>query len=156
MPVAKELRTNPRWKRRFCWYKYRKEIAICLCLRLWPSSPSQVIAFYRDRREATRRRCLAGQNAGGVREVINRYGDTAAAASAYLCWRIRERNRRSIRSECNAAKVSRKFPQRELASTARMAMAATGGDGPTGRSSRNLPTNCIGSCGKFQCPDGVD
>jgi len=126
MPVAKELRTNPALEAQVFWYKYRKEIAILLILAIVAIIAIAGYRLYRDRREATAATLFSGaKTPAAYEEVINRYGDTAAAASAYLLLADSERKQAKY-SEANATllKFLEKFPQRELVSTARMAMAA--------------------------------
>ena len=126
MPVAKELRTNPALEAQVFWYKYRREIAILLVLAIVAIIGIAGYRLYRDRREATAATLFSGaKTPAAYEEVINRYGDTAAAASAYLLLADSERKQAKY-SEANATllKFLEKFPQRELASTARMAMAA--------------------------------
>src|SRR4029077_16411486 len=126
MPVAKELRTNPALEAQVFWYKYRKEIAILLGLAIVAIIALAGYRLYRDRREATAATLFSGAKApAAYEEVINRYGDTAAAASAYLLLADAERKEEKY-SEGNATllKYLEKFPQHDLASTARMAMAA--------------------------------
>src|SRR5947208_738574 len=126
MPVAKELRTNPALEAQVFWYKYRKEIAILLVLAIVAIIAIAGYRLYRDRREATAATFFSGaKTPAAYEEVINRYGDTAAAASAYLLLADSERKQAKY-SEANATllKFLEKFPQRELVSAARMAMAA--------------------------------
>jgi TolA-binding protein len=126
MPIAKELRTHPALEAQVFWFKYRREIAILLILAIVAVFTVAGYRFYRDRREATAATLFAAaKTPSAYEEVINRYGDTAAAASAYLLLADGQR-RQAKYSEANAtlAKFLEKFPQHELASTARMAMAA--------------------------------
>lgn len=126
MPIAKELSTDPALEAQVFWYKYRKEIASLLILAIVAIFAIAGYRLYRDRREATAATLFGAAKApAAYEEVINRYGDTAAAASAYLLLADEER-KESKYSEANATleKFLEKFPQHELASTARMAMAA--------------------------------
>jgi TolA-binding protein len=126
MPIAKELSTNPALEAQVFWYKYRKQIAILLILAIVAIFTIAGYRLYRDRREATAATLFgAAKTTAAYEEVINRYGDTAAAASAYLLLADGQR-KQSKYSESNATLVKflEKFPQHELASTARMAMAA--------------------------------
>jgi TolA-binding protein len=126
MPIAKELRTDPALEAQFFWFKYRREIAILLILAIVAIFAIAGYRFYRGRREATAATLFAAaKTPAAYEEVINRYGDTAAAASAYLL--LAEVQRKQAKyAEANATLVKflEKFPQHELASTARMAMAA--------------------------------
>jgi TolA-binding protein len=126
MPIAKELRTDPALEAQFFWFKYRREIAILLILAIVAIFAIAGYRFYRGRREATAATLFAAaKTPAAYEEVINRYGDTAAAASAYLL--LAEVQRKQAKyAEANATLVKflEKFPQHELAGTARMAMAA--------------------------------
>src|SRR5437868_10925655 len=126
MPIAKELRTDPALEAQVFWFKYRREIAILLVLAVVAIFAIAGYRFYRDRREATAATLFgAAKTPAAYEEVINRYGGTAAAASAYLLLADGQRKQAKY-TEANATLVKflEKFPQHELASTARMAMAA--------------------------------
>ena len=126
MPVTKELKTDPALDAQVFWYKYRKEIAIVLGLAVIAMVGVAGYRLYRDRREATAASLFAAaKSPAAYEEIINRYGDTAAAASAYLLLADAQRNDGKY-AEANATllRFLDKFPQHQLASTARMAMAA--------------------------------
>jgi tetratricopeptide (TPR) repeat protein len=126
MPIAKELNTDPALDAQVFWYKYRKEIAILLGLAVLGMVGIAGYRLYRDRREATAATLFAAaKNPAGYEEVINHYSDTAAAASAYLL--LADAQRRDGKyAEANSTllKFLDRFPRHELATTARMAMAA--------------------------------
>src|SRR4029077_3077678 len=101
-------------------------IAILLVLAIVDIIAIAGYRLYRDRREATGATLVSGpKTLPAYEKEINRCGDTAAAPSAYLLLADSERKQAKY-SEANATllKFLEKFPQRELASTARMAMAA--------------------------------
>ena len=126
MPIAKELSTDPALEAQVFWYKYRKEIAIILVIAIVAIFAVAGYRLYRDRHEAAAATLFgAAKTPSDYEEVINRYGDTPAAASAYLLLADGER-KQSKYAEANATLVKflEKFPQHELASTARMAIAA--------------------------------
>jgi tetratricopeptide (TPR) repeat protein len=126
MPIAKELRTDPALEAQVFWFKYRREIAILLILAIVAIFAIAGYRFYRDRHEAAAATLFgAAKTPAAYEEVINRYGDTTAAASAYLLLADGQRKQAKY-AEANATLVKflEKFPQHELASTARMAMAA--------------------------------
>ena len=126
MPIAKELSTDPALEAQVFWYKYRKEITILLVLAIVAIFAIAGYRLYRDRREAGAATLFAAaKTPTAYEEVIKRYGNTDAAASAYLLLANEER-KNSKYAEANATLVKflEKFPQHELASTARMAMAA--------------------------------
>jgi predicted negative regulator of RcsB-dependent stress response len=126
MPIAKEVTTDPALEAQVFWFKYRREIAILVILAIVAIFAVAGYRFYRDRREASAATLFAAaKTPTAYEEIIKRYGDTAAAASAYLLLANEER-KNSKYAEANATLVKflEKFPQHELASTARMAMAA--------------------------------
>ena len=126
MPIAKELTTDPALEAQVFWFKYRREIAILVILAIVAIFAVAGYRFYRDRREAGAATLFAAaKTPTAYEEVIKRYGNTDAAASAYLLLANEER-KNSKYAEANATLVKflEKFPQHELASTARMAMAA--------------------------------
>src|SRR5258705_13716384 len=115
MPVAKELRTNPALEAQVFWYKYRREIAILLVLAIVAIIAIAGYRLYRNRREATAATLFSGaKTPAAYEEVINRYGDTAAAASAYLLLADSER-KQAKNSEANETllKIHEKFQQLE-------------------------------------------
>ncbi len=126
MQTAKALRTDTALEAQVFWFKYRKEIASLLVIAILAIIAIAGYRFYRDRREATASTLFgAAKTAAEYQEVISRYGDTSAAASAYLLLADAQRKQGKY-SEANATlqRFLEKFPQHELASTARMAIAA--------------------------------
>ena len=126
MPIAKEATADPALGAQVFWYKYQREIAILLGLAVLGIVGLAGYRLYRDRREATAATLFsAAKTPPAYEELINQYGDTAAAASAYLL--LADAQRRDGKyAEANATLVKflEKFPRSELAATARMAMAA--------------------------------
>src|SRR5436190_24041372 len=85
MPIAKELKTDPALEAQVFWYKYRREIAILLGVAVLGLVGITGYRLYSDRREATAATLFAGaKTPAAYGKVINQYGDTSAAASAYL------------------------------------------------------------------------
>jgi len=126
MPIAKQATTDPALEAQVFWYKYRKEIAILLGLAVLGIVGVAGYRLYRDRREATAATLFsAAKTPAAYEELINQHGDTAAAASAYLLLADAQRKDGKF-AEANATllKFLEKFPRHELATTARMAMAA--------------------------------
>jgi TolA-binding protein len=126
MPIAKEATTDPALDAQFFWYKYRREIAIVLGLAILGLVGAAGYRLYRDRREATAATLFsAAKTPAAYQDLINQYSDTGAAASAYLLLADAQRKEGKY-AEANATLVKflEKFPRHELASTARMAMAA--------------------------------
>ena len=126
MPIAKAQPADPALEAQVFWLKYRKELLALLAIALVAISVLTGYRVYRERREtaASAMFGLAG-TANEYLQVINRYGDTPAAAAAYLLLANIQRDERKF-SEANATLQTfvDKFPQHELVSTARMAMAA--------------------------------
>jgi tetratricopeptide (TPR) repeat protein len=126
MPIAKEVSPDPALDAQLFWYKYRKEIAILLVLAVVGIVFVAGYRLYRDRREATAASLFStAKTPAAYEEIITRYGDTGAAASAYLLLADAQRKDGKY-ADANATlmKFLEKFPRHELATTARMAMAA--------------------------------
>ena len=126
MPIAKEATTDPALDAQVFWYKYRREIAILLGLAVLGIVGVTGYRIYRDRREAAAATLFsAAKTPAAYEELINQHSDTAAAASAYLLLADAQRKDGKY-AEANATleKFLEKFPRHELATTARMAMAA--------------------------------
>jgi predicted negative regulator of RcsB-dependent stress response len=126
MPIAKEATTDPALEAQVFWYKYRREIAILLGLAVLGIVGVAGYRLYRDRREATAATLFsAAKTPAAYEDLINQYNNTGAAASAYLLLADAQRKDRKY-AEANATleKFLEKFPRHELATTARMAMAA--------------------------------
>ena len=126
MPIAKEATTDPALEAQVFWYKYRRETAILLGLAVLGIVGVAGYRLYRDRREATAATLFsAAKTPAAYEDLINQYSNTGAAASAYLLLADAQRKDRKY-AEANATleKFLEKFPRHELATTARMAMAA--------------------------------
>ncbi len=126
MPIAKEATTDPALEAQFFWYKYRREIAILLGLAVLGIVGVAGYRLYRDRREATAATLFsAAKTPAAYEEVINQHSDTAAAASAYLLLAdAQHKDGNYVEANTTLMKFLEKFPRHELATTARMAMAA--------------------------------
>jgi predicted negative regulator of RcsB-dependent stress response len=126
MPIAKEATTDPALEAQVFWYKYRREIAILLGLAVLGIAGFAGYRLYRDRGEATAATLFsAAKTPAAYEKLINQHSNTAAAASAYLLLADAQRKDGKY-AEANATLVKflEKFPRHELATTARMAMAA--------------------------------
>jgi TolA-binding protein len=126
MPIAKAQPADPALEAQVFWLKYRKELLALLAIALVAISVLTGYRVYRERREtAASAMFSSARTANEYLQVINRYGDTSAAAAAYLLLANIQRDERKF-SEANATLQTfvDKFPQHELVSTARMAMAA--------------------------------
>jgi predicted negative regulator of RcsB-dependent stress response len=125
MPIAKEISSDRALEAHVFWYKYRKELVVLLVILIIAIFGVAAYKFYRDRRETTAATLFsAAETTSQYEEVINQYGDTAAAASAYLML-ADELRKQAKYAEANATLVKflEKFPKHALASTARMAIA---------------------------------
>ena len=126
MPPTKVQSPDPTLEAQVFWLRYRKEIAGLLIVVIIALFAFAGYRFYRDRRETTASALFASaKTANDYAEVINRYGDTAAAATACLLLADAQRKDRKF-AEANVTleQFINKFPQHELVPTARMAMAA--------------------------------
>lgn len=67
------------------WMRYRKEIVALLALALVALIVFGAYRMYRDRQESAAATMFARATTGGdYEQIIDRYGDTAAASGAYL------------------------------------------------------------------------
>ncbi len=126
MPIAKVQPADAALEAQVFWLKYRKELLALLAIALVAISVVTGYRVYRERREtAASAMFSSARTTDDYLDMINRYGDTSAAAAAYLLLANIQRGERKF-SEANATLQTfvDKFPQHELVSTARMAMAA--------------------------------
>jgi predicted negative regulator of RcsB-dependent stress response len=126
MPIAKPQPADPALEAQVFWLKHRKEFLSLLAIALVAISVVTVYRVYRERREtAASAMFSSARTANDYVQVISRYGDTSAGAAAYLLLANIEREERKF-PEANATLQTfvEKFPQHELVSTARMAIAA--------------------------------
>jgi predicted negative regulator of RcsB-dependent stress response len=126
MPIAKAQSPDPALEAQVFWLKYRKELLGLLAIALVAISAVTAYRVYRDRREMAASAMFgSARSANDYLQVINRYGDTSGAAAAYLLLANIQREERKF-SEANTTLQTfiDKFPQHELVSTARMAIAA--------------------------------
>ena len=126
MSIAKAQSPDPALEAQVFWLKYRKELLGLLAIALVAISAVTAYRVYRDRREMAASAMFgSARTANDYLQVINRYGDTSGAAAAYLLLANIQREERKL-SEANTMLQTfiDKFPQHELVSTARMAIAA--------------------------------
>jgi len=126
MPIAKPQPADPALEAQVFWLKYRKELLGLLAITLVAIIVVTGYRVYRERREAAASAMFSSARmANDYLQVIHRYGDTSAAAAAYLLLANIQREERKF-PEANATLETfvAKFPQHELVSTARMAIAA--------------------------------
>ena len=108
------------------WLRYRKEIAGLLVVGVLAICVFGAWRFIRDRREvAASAAFAAAKNPADYEQIVDRYGDTPAAASAYLLLADTQRKGGKIpNANATLERFLEKFSQHELASTARMSIAA--------------------------------
>ena len=126
MPIAKAQSADPALEAQVFWLRYRKELLSLLAIGLVAMSAVTGYRVYRDRREMAASAMFGSARTGSdYLQVINRYGDTSGAAAAYLLLANIQREERKF-SEANTTLQTfiDKFPQHELVTTARMAIAA--------------------------------
>jgi predicted negative regulator of RcsB-dependent stress response len=126
MPIAKSQPADPALEAQVFWLKYRKELLGFLAIALVAISVVTGYRVYQERREtAASAMFSSARTANDYVQVISRYGETSAAAAAYLLLANIQREERKF-PEANATLETfvAKFPQHELVSTARMAIAA--------------------------------
>jgi len=111
---------------RVFWERYKKEIVAVLVVAVLAAVGFTGYRFYSDRRATAASASLASaKTAQEYQQVIARYPNTPAAADAYLLLAEAQRSEKKF-AEANTTLEDfiAKFPQHELLSTARMAMAA--------------------------------
>src|SRR5437667_11976342 len=108
------------------WERFKNEIIGALIVVLLAVVGFTGYRFYSDRRAAAASALLASaRSAQEYQRVIDRYPSTPPAADAYLFLAEAQRNEKKF-AEANTTLQAfiAKYPQHELVSTARMAMAA--------------------------------
>src|ERR1700724_2794929 len=108
------------------WFRFKNEIVAVLVLLVLAILGLAGYYFYSDQRDSTAAAALAtAKKAQDYQEVIARYPNTPAGASARLLLAQTQRNERNFAAS-NAAlqEFIDKHPNHELIGTARMAMAS--------------------------------
>lgn len=126
MPPTKIQTPDPALEAQVFWLRYRREIAGLLIVVIIALFAFAGYRFYRDRRDAAASAMFgSAKTANDYAEVIDRYRDSPAAATAYLLLADGQRKEGKF-AEANATleQFINRFPQHELLPTARMAMAA--------------------------------
>src|ERR1043166_4579946 len=111
---------------RFFWERFKTPITAALLIVLIAVIAFVGYRFYSDRQAVAASALLASaKSAQQYQQVIDRYPSTPAAADAYLLLAEAQRNEKKF-AEANTTLQTfiTKYPQHELVSTARMAMAA--------------------------------
>ena len=126
MPTAPPPSRDVALETRVFWERFKKPITAALLIVLLAMLAFTGYRFYSERRVAAASALLASaKSAQEYQQVIDRYPSTPAAADAYLLLAEAQRNEKKF-AEANTTLQSfiAKYPQHELVSTARMAMAA--------------------------------
>ncbi len=126
MPTADADTSDAALEAQVFWFRYRKTIAGVLVVLFFGVLGVAGWRLYRERREIAASAAFAGaKTATEYEAVIDRYRETPAAASAFLLLADEQRKSGKL-AEANATlqRFLDKFPQHELASTARISMAA--------------------------------
>jgi TolA-binding protein len=126
MPTAPPPTRDVALETRVFWLRFRKEIVAVIIVAFLAIVGYAAFQYYSDRREEAASLSLAG--AKGIpdfEQVIARYSDTPAGASAYLLLADKQRAEKKF-AEANGTLQNfvNKNPEHELAATAKMAMAA--------------------------------
>ena len=126
MPTAPPPSRDVALETRVFWERFKKPITAALLIVLLAMIAFTGYRFYSERRVAAASALLASaKSAQEYQQVIDRYPSTPAAADAYLLLAEARRNEKKF-AEANTTLQTfiAKYPQHELVSTARMAMAA--------------------------------
>ena len=126
MPTAPPPSRDVALETRVFWERFKKPITAAILIVLLAMTAFTGYRFYSDRRVAAASALLASaKSAQEYQQVIDRYPSTPAAADAYLLLAEAQRNEKKF-AEANTTLQTfiAKYPQHELVSTARMAMAA--------------------------------
>ena len=126
MPTAPPPTRDVVLETRVFWDRFKKEIVAALLIVLLAVLGFTGYRFYSDRRAAAASAMLAStKTAEEYRQVLQDYPNTAAAADAYLLLAEAQRKDKKF-AEANTTLQTfiSKYPQHELVSTAKMAVAA--------------------------------
>jgi TolA-binding protein len=125
MPTAPAQTSDAALEAQVFWLRYRKELAALIVFVLLIGAGVAVWKFYQERRESASSSALAeARTAADYQSIIDRYGDTPAAAAAYLLLAEEQRkNGKLADANVTLQRFLDKFPRHELASTALMSRA---------------------------------
>ncbi|MEY2486583.1 MAG: hypothetical protein QOH39_2231 [Verrucomicrobiota bacterium] len=126
MPAAPTIPRDPALEAHVFWYRFRNEIFVAIVVALVAIVGFAGYRFYSQHRETAAAEMLgSAKKAQDYQEVIARYGNTSAGASAHLLLGQAQRNEGKF-SESNATLqlFVDSNPKHELVPTARMAIAA--------------------------------
>jgi TolA-binding protein len=126
MPTTPTVARDPVVDAHVFWYKFRNEIVGAIVVVLLLIIGFAAYWFYSERQESAATALLAAaKNAQGYQQVIARYPNTAAGASAYLLLAEAQRkDRKFIESNATLQTFISKEPEHELVSTAQTGIAA--------------------------------
>jgi len=126
MPTALPPSRDAALEARVFWIRFKNQIAAVLVVAVLAIVGFAGYRFYSDRRDSAASALLSSaKSASDYQQVIARYPNTPAGAAAYLLLAEAQRNEKKF-IEANAALqvFINKNPNHELATSARMAMAA--------------------------------
>jgi TolA-binding protein len=126
MPTSLPPSRDAALEARVFWIRFKNEIAAVLVVVLLAIIGFTCYRFYSDRRDSAASALLSGaKNASDFQQVITRYPSTPAGAAAYLLLAEAQRNEKKfIEANATLQVFINKNPNHELATSARMAMAA--------------------------------
>ena len=126
MPTAPPPTRDAALEAQVFWMKYRTEIGAVFVAILLAIIGFAGYRFYSDRQESASSALLShAKNASDFQQVIARYPNTPAGAAAYLLLAEAQRNEKKfIEANATLQVFINKNPNHELATSARMAMAA--------------------------------
>ncbi len=126
MPTALPPSRDAALEARVFWIRFKNQIAAVLVVAVLAIVGFAGYRFYSDRRDSAASALLSSaKSASHYQQVIARYPNTPAGSAAYLLLAEAQRNEKKF-IEANAALqvFINKNPNHELATSARMAMAA--------------------------------
>jgi len=126
MPTAPPPSRDAALETRIFWERFKVEIAAVLLIALVAIIGFAGYRFYSDRRDSAASALLSGaKSAPDYQQVVARYPNTPAGAAAYLLLAEAQRNEKKfIEANATLQVFINKNPNHELATSARMAMAA--------------------------------
>jgi predicted negative regulator of RcsB-dependent stress response len=126
MPTATPSARDAALEARVFWWKFRREITAAIVLALLALAGFGVYRFFSTQRASAASALLSGaKTAQDYQEVMARYSNTAAGASAYLLLAEEQRKEKKF-AEANATLQTfiARNPDHEFVPTAQMAIAA--------------------------------
>jgi predicted negative regulator of RcsB-dependent stress response len=126
MPTVPPTTRDPAVDAHVFWFRFKNEIVAALVLLILAILGLAAYHFYSEQRNSTAAEALAAaKKAQDYQQVIARYPNTPAGASARLLLAEAQRNERNFAaSNATLQEFIDKYPNHELISAARMAMAA--------------------------------